>query len=155
MPTVLFICTANICRSPAAEVLFADWLRRRAIPGEWQVSSAGTWADDDAPAATYSREILAERGLDLAAHRARRVDAALLAEANLVVCMTRTHQEALRAEFPAAAERIVLLSALAGPAFDVADPYGGPRDGYVAMIAELEDLFERGGEQLVAAAQAQ
>ena len=152
MPSILFVCTANICRSPVAEALFADWLRRRSLLGEWQVGSAGTWAENGAAAATYSREILSEQGLDLALHRSRRIDASILASADLVLCMTRTHREALQAEFPDAAERILLLSSMAGPAYDIDDPYGGPRSGYVAMVAELSELIERGGDRILAAA---
>ncbi len=155
MPTILFVCTANICRSPVAEALFADWVRRQGLPGSeqpggWRVLSAGTWADPGAPASTYSREVLAEQGLDLAAHRAQRVEGALLAQADLVLCMTRSHAEALRAEFPQYAGRLALMSSIGGSSYDVVDPYGGPRRGYEEMVKELRDLVERGGARVVA-----
>ncbi len=155
MPTILFVCTANICRSPVAEALFADWVRRQGLPEPeqpdgWRVLSAGTWAEPGAPASAYSREILAEQGLDLSAHRAQRVEADLMAQADLVLCMTRSHAEALRAEFPQSAKRIVLMSSLGGLSYDVPDPYGGPRRGYEEMVKELRDLVERGGLRVVA-----
>ncbi len=149
MPTILFVCTANICRSPVAEALFADWVRRQGLPGEWRVISAGTWAEAGAEAATYGREVMAQQGLDLAAHRAQRVEGPLLAQADLVLCMTRSHAEALRAEFPQQAGRIRLLSSMVGASYDVADPYGGPKRGYEAMVRELRDLIEQGGAQMV------
>jgi protein-tyrosine phosphatase len=152
MPTVLFVCTANICRSPAAEVLFADWLRKNR-PGEtWTVASAGTWAQAGQAASTFSRQVLAERGLDLAAHRSRAVDAELLARADVALCMTASQREALHIEFPEHAARVHLLSALAGPPYDVPDPYGGPREGYVEMVAELQGLIERAAPRIVALA---
>ncbi len=153
MPTVVFVCTANICRSPVAEALFADWLRKRAVPGDWRVSSAGTWAEPGAPASAYSREVLGVLGLDLILHRARRVDQAMIEDADLLLCMTRSQREALQAEFPALAGRIQLLSAMAGPAYDISDPYGGPRGGYVVMVAEMQRLVEAGGQRIVELAQ--
>ena len=155
MPTILFVCTANICRSPVAEALLGDWVKGTGLPGPeqpggWQVRSAGTWAEPGAPAATYSREVLAERGLDLSAHKAQRVEGDLVAAADVVLCMTRSHCEALRAEFPTLAERIVLFSNVAGYNFDVADPYGGPRRGYEEMVTEVRDLVERAGPRLAA-----
>lgn len=149
MPTVIFICTANICRSPVAEVLFADWLRKHAVAGDWRVSSAGTWAEDGAPASSYSSEVLAELGFDLKPHRARRVDRQMIEAADLLLCMTRSQREALQAEFPDLADRIQLLSAMAGLAYDISDPYGGARQGYVEMVAEIQHLLAAGGPRIV------
>src|ERR1700739_3290516 len=39
---VTFICTGNICRSPMAEKMFADQLRRRGLGDAVRVTSAGT-----------------------------------------------------------------------------------------------------------------
>lgn len=152
MPTILFVCTANICRSPVAEALFADWLRQQGVSGDWHVESAGTWAEPGAPASAYSREVLEELGLDLASHRARRVDRAMIEAADLVVCMTRSQREALRAEFPDLAGRLQLLGAMAGPEYDIADPYGGPRQGFVEMVAELQHLIATGAWRMLALA---
>lgn len=149
MPTILFVCTANICRSPVAEALFAFWLRGQAVPGDWRVESAGTWAEPGLPASTFSREVLERLGLDISSHRSRRVDRAMIEAADLVLCMTRSQREALQAEFPDLAGRIQLLSAMAGPSYDIADPYGGPRQGYVEMVAELQHLVAAGGQRML------
>jgi protein-tyrosine phosphatase len=149
MPSVLFVCTANVCRSPLAEVLLRDWLRRQAVPGQWTVGSAGTWAEAGMPASSYSQVMAEERGLTLAPHAARTVDGPLLAAADVILCMSRSHREALQIEFPEHAARIHLWTALAGPPYDIADPYGGPRAGYAAMAAEMEALVEKTGDHIV------
>lgn len=149
MPTILFICTANICRSPVAEALFAAWLRTQALGGNWRAESAGTWAEPGLPASTYSQEVLGALGFDISSHRSRRVDRPMIEAADLVLCMTHSHREALQAEFPDLAGRIQLLSAMAGLPHDIADPYGGPRQGYVAMAADMRLLIEAGGRQIL------
>ena len=154
MPHVIFVCTANISRSPVGEALFRDWLRQQPAAGfdAWQVSSAGTWADEGLPASAYAVEVLAAAGLDLSAHRSRRVARAMIEAADLLLCMTRSQREALQVEFPHLAGRIQLLTAMAGPAYDVADPYGGPRQGYVEMAAELKQILQQGGPRILALA---
>jgi len=150
MPKILFVCTANVRRSPMAAVLFADWLRRHPAPGGWQVSSAGTWAAEGEPAARYACEAVKLRGLDLSAHRARRVTAAMVSVADLVVCMTRSQQEALNAEFQACAGRTELFRRLIGQPYDVMDLSEPTREAYLQLLAELEKLVECAGPQIVA-----
>lgn len=152
MPAILFICTANVRRSPLAEVLFADWLRQMAIPGEWRVSSAGTWAVEGIPAAAYACEVAAERGLDLSRHRARRVDEGWLAAADRVVCMTHSHTEALQAEFPAYADRVVLFQGLIGQPYDVRDVSEEVRSEYLYLLQDLTSLVNLAGPKIVALA---
>ncbi len=132
-----------------AEALLADWLRRNHPPGDWRIGSAGVWAAAGLPATEYARQALAARGLDLTRHRSRLVNAQLLAQADLVLCMTRSHREALQVEFPQYAGRVRLLSEMIGQEFDVDDPYGGPLEGYVETANELAEWIERGGKKIV------
>ena len=85
MPSVLFVCTGNVCRSPMAEVLFIDHLKRSGLdPAQWQVGSAGTWTENGYPASSNSVEVMKERGLDLSQHNSRVVTADLLAQFDLI-----------------------------------------------------------------------
>lgn len=125
-------------------------LLERAAEGRLEVRSAGTWAADGAPATKDAVAVMAERGLDLAGHRSRAVTAELVAWADVVVTMTASHREAIAAELPEAAARIVRLADLVGPGWDVADPVGLGLDAYRATAAELERLVQAGMAALVA-----
>ena len=57
VPTVLFICTANQCRSPMAEVIGRDLLTRANPAAEWQVGSVGVRAVDGYPATPASATV--------------------------------------------------------------------------------------------------
>ena len=83
MPHILVVCTANVCRSPVAEALIGEKIARNQL-SDWSVSSAGTWAMGPPTASAYSVQCMAERGLDIRDHRARKVDDALLEKADLV-----------------------------------------------------------------------
>lgn len=40
--SVLFVCLGNICRSPAAEGVFRDIVKKRGLDSEFEIDSAGT-----------------------------------------------------------------------------------------------------------------
>jgi len=158
MPTVLFVCTGNLCRSPMAAALLQARLARSGagFPAcrdearrDWQVGSAGVWTTDGRPASAYAIEEMAQRGIDLRAQRARNVTRALMVEADLVLAMTQSHADALTAAFPDQAHKVHLLSEMVGQKYDVYDPYGGLRLEYAYIAQELEGLIEAGYERIV------
>lgn len=152
MLTVLFVCTANQCRSPVAAALFAAQAARRGESEKWAVRSAGTWAADGSPAVRPVIERMAARGLDgLASHRSRTLQAADLDEADVILVMTRNHREAILAEFPGVGRKVHLLSEIVGQGYDIPDPTGG--DAYEVCLDEIDRLIEAGYEQIAAFAQ--
>lgn len=142
-PSILVVCSANICRSPVAEVLLRHRLEA-AGHGDVTISSAGTLGLDGAPAAAHSASILAERGLSLAGHRSKALELTALESAALILTMESGHFSLITGARPALAGRVKRLAEMAGEARDVADPYGGPRQGYEAMIDDVEMLLDRG-----------
>ncbi len=86
MTDVLFVCTANRCRSPMAEAILRRRMAERGVAG--QVSSAGFLAGGY-PAMDEAIAAMAGDGYDLSGHVSREVTTALLDETDLVVAMTR------------------------------------------------------------------
>ena len=146
---VLFVCTANQCRSPMAEALLKSLAAQHGEADRWQIQSAGTWAEAGRPATQLSQVVMQQRGIDLSAHRSRLVDADLLADAALILVMTRHHQEALQAEFPAAQGKVLLLSQLIDRRFDIEDPFGGSLDDYELCATDLQNILADGYDRLV------
>ena len=147
MPSILFVCTANQCRSPVAEVALRQAVGERDDHDQWEIASAGTWARSGRRADRGMTTAAQKHGLDLSAHRAQPVSADLLAAYDRVLTMEAGHKEALQMAFPAYRDRVQMLSEAVGPPFDVADPIGGPTEEYdeaVQLIVELvQDLLRR------------
>lgn len=146
-PLLLFVCTGNICRSPMAAALFQSLAARAG--DVIQVESAGTWGVDGQPASAMSKVVMAERGISLDSHVARTVDRQMLERASLVIVMTRSHRDALAAEFHLARPKIRLLSQVSEIEYDIADPYGKPLEAYRLCADDLEHLIERGYPKII------
>ena len=123
MPSILFVCTANLYRSPLAAAFFSRKLQADGDSPRWIVESAGTWAIPGRRVPSAVLMAAGRLGIDLKSHLARRVDRDLLAGHDLILVMERGHREALRVEFPAFQRKVYLLSELADQLeYDIADP---------------------------------
>jgi len=138
--SVLVTCVGNICRSPMGEALLADRLARRGIRA--QIASAGIGALVGRPADATARELMLERGFDIAGHRARQLTHDLAASHELILVMETVHQKAIEAQFPTTRGRVHRLGRWGG--FDVPDPYRGTRADFERALA----LIERGVSDL-------
>jgi protein-tyrosine phosphatase len=85
---VLFVCTANLCRSPMAAEIFRHRLGERSAIVT--IASAGL-LEPDLPAVEGVRRALVGRGLDAGDHRSRRLDAELVRGADLILGLERQH----------------------------------------------------------------
>lgn len=158
---VLFVCTANICRSAYAEVVARSW------PGagaEVEFTSAGTHG---LPAQPLNRDIAeflppGARGDDFAS---RKVTRALVDEADLVLTADASHRAFLLEEDPRPFRKVLTLgqfaeaagrSELRGreliaavgrqqpparPEHDVRDPYRRGRAANAEAAARIDELL--------------
>lgn len=92
---LLFVCTANMCRSPLAAAL-----ARRALAGAAvDIDSAGM-LPGGRPVPDTGQKVAAAHGLDLRAHRSAELDSALLERADVVLTMTRAQARELVVQQP-------------------------------------------------------
>jgi protein-tyrosine-phosphatase/tRNA A37 threonylcarbamoyladenosine synthetase subunit TsaC/SUA5/YrdC len=138
---ILFVCDGNTCRSPLASHLAAVALAARGV--ESQVGSAGTGALEGAPASAEAVAVAREAGIDLGAHRARRLTREAVLAADLVLCMGESQRRAVHALAPEAGSRVHVLREYAtggGDGRPVEDPFGGGLERYRSALAELREL---------------
>lgn len=98
---ILFVCTANICRSASAE-----WLLREAIAAcpaltGIEIRSAGTHAIEGAPGCSMAPALVG----DAADHRSTQLTPELVAGADLILTAARDHRSAVALLEPAARAR--------------------------------------------------
>jgi len=132
-----------------AMAIFRDLLRDRADAPDWRIESAGVWAIDGQAAASFSRAVMQQRGLDLGGHRSKTVTCELLGSFDLILTMERGQKEALIAEFPMMDGKVHLLSEAAGSYGDIEDPYGRGLADFEATAHELATLLSLGKENIL------
>lgn len=166
---VLFVCTANICRSAFAE----QWARhllgeRGEDPAPLEVSSAGTHGFTGRGVERHMAAQLVSRGASPDGFSSRRLEEGLLDASDLVVTMEAWHRERILQDRPDLIWRCYTLGQLARvianappdltghalvaglraahrppvAADDVEDPYRRGRAVYTAVSARLEDLLD-------------
>ena len=159
---ILFVCTANICRSPSAEYL----ARTRFGSEKFHFRSAGfLTADRSCP--SDLEHVLNSRSIQVSGHRSYRLDADTIHAAELILTMEARHVlEATVLDRAALAKSLPLKEAaklVAGPEsvedflrrvntdrdpqrylgetnYDISDPYKKRMKAYERAVEEIDDL---------------
>jgi tRNA threonylcarbamoyl adenosine modification protein (Sua5/YciO/YrdC/YwlC family) len=144
--TIVFVCTANSCRSPMAEYQCKEMLAERLgcsieeLPDRgYSVLSAGTAAMWDLPASTNAREAMRRRGLDMSRHKSRPITPGLIEDADAIYVMARHHQDSILSVMPEAGPKVRMLDPTGR---DVSDPVGGSVDVFVRCGQNIRQLLE-------------
>lgn len=151
---VLFVCTANICRSPFLELT----ARRLSGPGSGvEFSSAGTHGfDSHAMDGAMVATLVEDTSSGFAS---RRLTGAILAEADLVLTAEATHRSFILEEFPQHLRKVFTVGQFAASAEEHPDLAGrelvaavGARRTAARPEHDIADPYRRGDEAAATAA---
>ena len=149
---IAFVCTGNTCRSPMAEALCRGRIAKRLGVKTQEledrgviVLSAGIAAAMGGRPSPEAVKVMAEHGLDLSNHESQPLTEQLARNADLLLVMTRSHRQAILAEWPETADRVHLLCKSGQ---DVADPVGGPVEVYRRCAEQISAEVDAWADEL-------
>ncbi|MBO6518970.1 MAG: low molecular weight phosphotyrosine protein phosphatase [Rhodospirillales bacterium] len=150
MVRVLFVCLGNICRSPTAEGVFRDLVRREGLVDLIVTDSCGTggWHAGDPPDSRACAEA-ESRGIEIRDLRARQVRKDDFGSFDYVLGMDDGNIQNLLAMCPPEfTDRVKLFLSFAPEVgrHDVPDPYYGGPDGFRKVF----DMIDKASHGLLA-----
>jgi predicted ATP-grasp superfamily ATP-dependent carboligase/protein-tyrosine-phosphatase len=148
----VFVCHGNIMRSPMAEAMFKRALFERNLGEGKHVLSAGLHATPGRETHPWAQIASEEIGIPLAQHRAQRLTPEMVERADVIFAMDFLNKAELLALYPAAKDKIFMLSAYAdGPLRhrEIPDPYTGNQQCTRECYAILRTCIQRLAEGLI------
>ena len=133
---IVFVCHANICRSPMAEVIF------KSLVNDVEVISAGLFTSPGEKASTNAVEICKYNNLDLTYHRSKRFHDLDIKEDDLILTLTTDIRDNIKDSFPDL--EVYTIKEYAGEKeyLDIKDPVGGNLEVYETCFCEIKYYLE-------------
>ncbi len=139
MPSVLFVCLGNICRSPLAEAALRREAEAAGLNIEVDSAGTGSWHIGKGPDPRSCTEAL-RHGIDISAYRTRQVTAKDFNRFERIVALDASNLANLRRLAPAGHKARLSLLLDHVPGFegqDVDDPYFGGPEGFETTWAQV------------------
>ena len=146
---IMFVCLGNICRSPMAELLLKDMVKKLGREEEFYIESSATsdenvWNGVGAPVYPQIRSLLESKGISCAGKRAQVLTKAHGGQFDLFLCMDDNNvRNARRILGEKHADKCQKLLSFAGESGNVADPW------YTRDFEQAYEDIKRGLEGLL------
>lgn len=147
MTRILFVCLGNICRSPMAEFVMKDLVKKAGLESQFRIASAATSTEEIGnPVYPPARRKLAEHGIGCAGKTARQLTRADYKQYDLLIGMDSANLRNMRRICGGDPDgKMHLLMEYAGHPSDVADPWytGDFETTWWDVLSGCKGLLER------------
>ena len=135
---LMFVCTANTCRSVMAEYIFKSMIHE-----EIDICSAGIMAPDGKSPSQNTIEVCRNHGLDVSKHKATNVKRSNIEEMDLVLTLETSHRNTLRKRYPELEIYTIKEFNDVDYVYDIDDPYMYDVEVYEATFNEIKSSLEK------------
>ncbi len=146
MTKILFVCHGNICRSPMAEFVLKDMVKKREMEHDFFISSAATSNEEIGNGVHHgTRRILKAHGISCDGKTAVRLTRQDYGKYDYIIGMDRENLWAMNRILGGDPQKkIHLLLEFAGESRDIADPWytGNFDDTYRDVLAGCTGLLD-------------
>lgn len=132
---IMFVCTANTCRSAMAEAIFKQMV-------DDEVFSCGTHARTGQHASQHTLDVCRNHGIDISKHESTNFRDSNITEMDLVLTATEFHKQKLKIYYNDLDIYTIKEFAKEYP-YDINDPVGGNYEAYNACFEEIYGVLEK------------
>ncbi len=134
---IMFVCTGNTCRSPLAQALMIEKLKKIGRENII-VDSCGIYCESGVPISENSRKVLEERGIEFS-HASKSIQITDLGEVDYFICMTKSHKMYLSTAIDK--NKIYCFDDITHNG-DILDPYGQDIEVYRKTAAQIDKALD-------------
>lgn len=133
---IAFVCTGNTCRSPMAEYIMREKLKKNGLI-DYSVCSCGVYAVNGAGIHPYAENALKKLGINVEKHIATQISSDIINSCDLIIALSNSHLTYL-----GNSPKIKTLDSLTGSG-DIADPYGGTQEEYISCARRIDTALDK------------
>jgi low molecular weight protein-tyrosine phosphatase len=142
---ILMVCLGNICRSPLAEGILKDKIKKAGL--NWEVDSAGTNGYHvGEPPHRFSQKVAKHRGLDISTQQCRNFSKYDFDKFDKIYAMSCDILEEMKLiakeKYDPSKASLLLNECHPGENRDVPDPWYGPEEGYHKVYDMIDEACE-------------
>jgi len=146
MIKILFVCLGNICRSPLAQAIFEEKIKKLGVESKFHVDSAGIrgWHEGEKPNAG-SINVAKIKGVPIEHQRSRPVSLYDREQFDYFIAMDRDNEYSLINEFGLPREKVFLMRSfqLETEGKEVPDPYGQGVESFNNVYNILDEATDQ------------
>ena len=142
--SILMVCPANICRSPASQAVLTEQLVGRSA----RIESAGTRAlDGNSIDGTMARQLQSRGKNAMTEHRSRPIMPTMLGHFELILCMQNQHVQQVLELYPEGRGKVRLLGHWSQQ--EIEDPIGQSDSVYANALDQIETCTAQWAKKLI------